>query len=351
MIYSTTTKDGKKRWHARRGGRGKHCTFDTKREAQGWEDSGRLDRQRIRAGIEGDPGPIVFGDLVKLWEANFQPGAWRKKMLQPSLDRWGHVFVREIRPQGLGTWLHQLEGPKVGPLSEKTKSHVLETLRQVLNTGVEWGYLSKSPARPGAFKAPSAKRIRPIRPFASWDEVERVAELCSPTGSAFVRFCCATGVRVRSEAVDLMWTQINLKEKELRVEGTKTVNAPRTIPLSRPALEALNDLPRRLSGRVFGGKRRDRFDYHGFRKTEWKEALALAGLEHRPPYEMRHTFATLALEAGAALEDISPILGHSGIEITHRYYVKWTRPRADRLRGVLDTIGKETGEDAESAEG
>lgn len=341
MLRSYKTKGGKTRWIARRGGRGVQQTFDRKVDAQDWLDDHRRNRQRANAGLEVDAGPILFRELVKLWEANFTPGKWRLDMVKYAVDRWGDVYVREMKPQGIGPWLHGLTGKNGKPLAPKTMSHILETMRQVLNAGVEWGYLTKSPARVRSFKAPSSKRVREKRPFESWDEVLRVADNCSPTGSAFVLFCCSTGLRVPSEVVDLNWSQINLTTRELRVEGTKTENAPRTVPLSSNALAALNSLPRRLSGRVFGGKTGERFDYRSWRRHEWKEALALAGLDERTPYEMRHTFATLALTAGAKLEEVSPILGHGSIDITHRYYIKWTKPQADRFRGILNTIGKE----------
>jgi integrase len=37
---------------------------------------------------------------------------------------------------------------------------------------------------------------------------------------------------------------------------------------------------------------------HNWRRDEWKEALRGAGLEHRTPYALRHTFASFAIAAG-----------------------------------------------------
>lgn len=344
MGYSTSkTKDGKTRHHARLG-HGQTKTFDRKADALDWLDNHRRDKQRVAAGLKDeDAGPILFRDLVKLWETNFPPSQWRLDMCKYLLARWGDTFVREIKPQGFGSWLHELAGKDDRQLSEKTKSHILETARRIFNAGVEWEYLKKSPARPGVFQPPSPKRrVRAIRPFESWAEVDAVAYNCSLQGNVLVRLACATGLRCPSEIVNLRWSQIDLEKKELRVQGTKSENAPRTIPLSTQALSALQDVPRRIDGRVFGGKMKPTFDYRSWRRNEWRDALRLAGLDDRTPYEMRHTFATLALQAGAPIDAVAEVMGHSSVEITFDYYKMWTRPMSERLRAVLNTIGKET---------
>jgi integrase len=55
---------------------------------------------------------------------------------------------------------------------------------------------------------------------------------------------------------------------------------------------------------------------------------------------MRHTFATLALAHGANIDDVATVLGHDDIAVTYRYYRKWIRTMADRLRSTLDQIGE-----------
>jgi integrase len=46
---------------------------------------------------------------------------------------------------------------------------------------------------------------------------------------------------------------------------------------------------------------------------------------------LRHTFAIEKLLAGAALEDVSLLLGHRSIKITERHYLKFDQRRQDRL--------------------
>ena len=42
----------------------------------------------------------------------------------------------------------------------------------------------------------------------------------------------------------------------------------------------------------------------------WRRALKLAGLRHRPSYQLRHTFATQAIIKGLPVPYIEKVLGH-----------------------------------------
>lgn len=52
-------------------------------------------------------------------------------------------------------------------------------------------------------------------------------------------------------------------------------------------------------------------------------------------HRLRDTFAVKLLLAGALLEEVSELLGHSSIQITHKYYARWTRERKNRLEERL----------------
>jgi integrase len=136
----------------------------------------------------------------------------------------------------------------------------------------------------------------------------------------------------------------------LEVYGTKTAAAARIIPLSSRALEALDDLPRQISSTepVWRNRHGRPLSYINWRDTDWREGLQELELQHRSPYQMRHTFATLALSHGAAIDDVASMMGHTDIDEVFRFYRKWIPKMSDRLRGVLDTIGKETDVQADS---
>jgi integrase len=126
----------------------------------------------------------------------------------------------------------------------------------------------------------------------------------------------------------------------VRVPGTKNPNALRTVGLSAPAIRALNDLPRPLDASLFVFRTEEgaQIDVSNWTKHHWRPALAKAGLAYRPPKEMRHTYATLALGQGATIEWISKQMGHSNIAITLKYYARFVQAVDDRMIALLDQM-------------
>jgi site-specific recombinase XerD len=69
--------------------------------------------------------------------------------------------------------------------------------------------------------------------------------------------------------------------------------------------------------------------------------LASAGLRQQRFPDLRHAFATLQLEAGAELFEVSRALGHTDIGTTANVYAHFTEAMAgrmaDRMTGILDS--------------
>jgi integrase len=213
--------------------------------------------------------------------------------------------------------------------------------------GVRWGYLPRNPAGPGAVPMPLSPPSE-IRPFESWAEVYAAAEQAGAFSSLVV-FACATGLRPQ-EWQALEWRDVDVPGRRCHVRRTvregrvqaaaKTDGSLRTVSLQRGALEALDALPRPLDGRllVFPAPEGRVVNLSNFRRRVWAPALAAAGLERRPIKETRHTFATLALAAGAPVEWIAKELGHASVRTTLRFYARFL-PAADaRALDALDAF-------------
>lgn len=65
------------------------------------------------------------------------------------------------------------------------------------------------------------------------------------------------------------------------------------------------------------------------------------GIEGRwNPHAWRHAFAKGMLQRGASLGAVSRLMGHSGIEVTDRYYGQWTDAELARSHAAFSWIGE-----------
>lgn len=136
---------------------------------------------------------------------------------------------------------------------------------------------------------------------------------------------CATGIRYvelyRIHAADLVRA---VEGWELRVRGTKTAGAARTVSITEDALEVLQRRSLATpSGPLFP-------ETHGNAKaqqTAWyralRAALRAAGLKTASTNDLRRTFATWARDRGADESVVAAWLGHSAkSQMLRRVYVK-----------------------------
>jgi integrase len=111
-------------------------------------------------------------------------------------------------------------------------------------------------------------------------------------------------------------------------------------------------VPRRLDTRlVFAGKRGGVIDLKHFRRGQWHPALEAAGIPPRRIYDMRHSFATWALDAGLSIFDLSRYMGTS-VEMIDRTYGHLAQGAEQAARAKLDAAyRKRLGQDRATAGG
>ena len=69
--------------------------------------------------------------------------------------------------------------------------------------------------------------------------------------------------------------------------------------------------------------------------TLHKRILKDAGLEHIRFHDLRHTFATLALQNGVDVKTVSSMLGHYDAGFTLRTYTHATRQKQDEAAQTM----------------
>lgn len=351
-----TLKNGQIRWTCRVviDKTKKELSAKTRAELTELYEHEKAAQRRRRHGMAVERGPITYDALCDLFLAQYQHRERSKRSL---LDRlpysrraFGNVAVRDLVPEAIAVWNANLLKMKGGtPLSPTTRGHALRAMRQVLGFGVACGYMETNPASRGV-TAPTPAR-RDIRPFESWAEVAAVAAKAGTYGPLIV-FACATGLRPQ-EWRALEWRDIDLNRRELRVARTirdekieaagKTDGSLRTVSLPQNSMDALATLPRPIGGGlIFPAPEGGVWNPTNYRERVWRPALLAAGLEYRALDNTRHTFATLALAAGAPINDVSKQMGHTKIQTTLHHYSRYINTTDDRYLALLDAFAAES---------
>jgi len=78
----------------------------------------------------------------------------------------------------------------------------------------------------------------------------------------------------------------------------------------------------------------------------WVPLLRRLGVRYRPPYQMRHTFATLAISAGENINWVARMMGHKSpvmtLERYNRYVPNLTREDGKALLEVDKMVKSST---------
>jgi len=182
------------------------------------------------------------------------------------------------------------------------------------------GYLPddhRNPAR-GIDKFPENKRDRWIKP----DEIPQLIEAISNHQNVNIRgallLYLLTGLRKR-ELLRAKWTDIDLAHGELRIPAVNSKNKKyHYVPLSKPAIEILNSLPRQeknpylLPGRK-KGQHLVNID------IPWRKVRKAADLEDIRLHDLRRTVGSWLATAGHSLHIIGKILNHADSSTTQVY--------------------------------
>lgn len=147
-----------------------------------------------------------------------------------------------------------------------------------------------------------------------------------------------SGMRT-SEAIGLRWCDVDMKEKVIHIyeslgrnkgstsqrirKSTKTANY-RVIPMNERVYQMLcsrSSIKHKKEDLIFLSPKGKVIDEHNFTQRGWKFTLRDLGIERRPFYTTRATFASHCADAGLQLHEISALLGHSRITTTSDFYL------------------------------
>ena len=227
---------------------------------------------------------------------------------------FGARELADIQRHEVEDWLHGLSS---GGLAPATCNRILAVFKTICSLAVMRGLLltGQSPcAGVSPFKI-HAQRER----YLSRDEAQRLMRALekSDRPEAFaIRLLLLTGAR-KSEVLKARWEHVRLDLRLLIVPLSKS-GKPRHIPLSDEAITVIRSIPRQqgnpwlFPGHAPGKPLSDLYLF-------WNSLRRSLGLTSVRIHDLRHTFASVLVDAGHSLYEVQKLLGHSDPRTTMRY--------------------------------
>jgi integrase len=321
-------------------------SFRTLREAERWV---RDQLNDLQDGSYIEPSREKLGTYLQEWLAairpNIRPSAWAsfeshvRIYLVPQL---GHLQLQQLAATDVDlmtAWLLSAEGRGTHrPLSPTTMRRILATLNSAMNYAVRKRKLDRNPVT--AADRPRASRNE----MRTWTADELGGFLDGVREHRFAPLftvLATTGLR-RGEALGLRWSDVDLDEGRLAVRQTllavnnhvqfgepKTHRSRRTVDLDAATVAVLKAHRKsQLEERAGAGLGRPRADVLIFTDEQgaplhpnqvsrtFGKLVREAQLPIIRLHDLRHTHASLSLQAGVHVKIVSERLGHSSVTIT-----------------------------------
>ena len=355
--------DGRKHLHGR--------NFARKGEAEQYRDavSGDLNSGRYR-----QPVSKTFGEAASEWlTSKTRVKQVTKDRLERELNiyvlpKWGSVPLTAITEADVNAW--------IGDLSKGTAPHHYEdakrkgfklsagTIRHVV--GVTFGSVIRYSMKPSRrwitinpledVKLPRNTTPK-ARAYLRYSEVEALADAARTVGgeqdALIVRTLAYTGLRV-NELLAMRVEDVRASERRLivskswtRVRGGQRIGTTKTGRTRRVPIPVflMDDLAKQIGDRpgdawLFVNSDGGHVSDANWRARIWVNAVAGSGLDvpGLTIHSLRHTYASLSIQAGATVKTLQAAMGHAdATETLNTYADLWP----ETLDEVTDAITRQ----------
>lgn len=317
----------------------------------------RLDAERWLSSVENakhrgewiDPAlsRITVGEWAQKWlaaQVQLKPltrERYRNILRVQILPHWERLRLAEVTHADVVAWVAALQADGYAAGTIRQTHRVLSLM---LSLAVRDRRLSYNPAE--GVRLPRVSRKEPV--FLSHSQVDGLAAACQGY-ELFVRLLAYTGLRW-GEATALQVRRIDLMRRRLEVVrnaidlgrevtyGTPKTHQHRSVPIPRSLVD---ELAAHVAGKqpddlVFTSSRGAPLRNHNFRSRVFAPAAAAIGVPHLTPHDLRHTAASLAVQAGANVKAVQRMLGHASAAMTLDVYAGLFGDDLDAVADRLD---------------
>lgn len=285
---------------------------------------------------------VTINDALESYRARVLPqlargGKSQLALLERIQIAFGCKAVTSIRTHDIAEWVTALQLS----LSAQTVHHHLNTLSALIEHSRTTlrVYLPENPVRLVSRPKLSKARDRRLR----GDELQWLLKAAQhydgPELVCIITLAIETSMRL-GELLAMQWELIDLRRQIVHLPDSKNGES-RTVALSTSAARALNALPRRLNGMIWGWVAADSFE-----KT-WSRCKARAAALYREEtieanrdpnflkdlrfHDLRHEATSRLFEKGLGVMEVASMTGHKSLAMLKRY----THMDAERLAQKL----------------
>jgi integrase len=258
--------------------------------------------------------------------------------LKPSSEQRYHVSIRALRRQFDGKYLDEVARGEIAAyvssrvgVTDATIRRDLACLQSMFTRAIGWGWITGNPV--AAYDRKGLKEAERRQRYLSPTEVQKLADTAPSWLKPIIMIAAGTGMRL-GEILALRWADIDFEKSEIAVRESKS-GQPRRVPTS-PSVSA--QFPAQGQGFVFqrsGGRPLD----VPMVSNAFQQARKASGIAPATFHDLRHTFASWAVQAGMDLYRVGKILGHKGPQTTQRY----AHLRTADLREIVEVVGTKLG--------
>ena len=318
----------------------------------------------VNAPTPDQPKPgILLGDWLDLWyqsykKPNLRPNtqmSYERRIYQHIIPALGNIQIDKLATNdiqqfyaGLKQNGRLLRAELYGEgLSDQTVRGIHTTLHAALDKAVAEKLILRNPADGCRLPPAKAREMQILAP----EEIQRLLIQAKENDCyELLLLELSTGLR-RGELLALRWDDLDFQTGALRVERQvqrvkgslavtqpKTKSSSRSIILPAPILEILKNHRQGINSPwMFPSPRKENspLDPAAVRK---KLAIVLerAGCKHVRFHDLRHTFATNALEHGMDIKTLSAVIGHVSSATTLNVYAHVTDEMRQSAAAKID---------------
>lgn len=239
-----------------------------------------------------------------------------KNWLKP---KFGKLRLNEIRRREVVSW-HKSHSDN--PIAA---NRALALLSRIMTFAIEYELISTNPC----FKVqrfPETEREFKLSKAECRQLLEAIEKDADKTAGATTKLLLLTGARC-GEVLKAQWSEFDLEagtwtvpRQHIKNGIKKKIDIKRS--LSNPALELLTEWRGQMSfreeGLVFPGcvdPQKPRYDIRKF----WNRIRLTTGFHDLRLHDLRHAFASLAIDAGMSLDKLGLEMGHRSSQTARRY--------------------------------